>query len=416
MGTLRALGRQPVQVSASVAVCLAATLLLPGAAGASTGSNPSKAAAPVAVRAQATAYIGGAPQRARAHGQRTPRPRPAKQRASQPHRAAAQATLPSGLDRLLGRLAGSNSAVPRDTITCAAPGGNWSSTTTWTGGVVPTAADDVTIGGGCAVTVDTAAAALDVTVSTGGTLQYEDTTARTLTVGANVTVDTGGTLQSAATGAQTGHNLSVGANLVNQGTIDFSTNADTAGASITFSGAGTASLNNSGMLDLRGVTLNKGTSSASTLDFQPGGAITVQGANTSGFLTITNGTFEISGTGAFTNPVFAAAAYTIPATGAFWLNDANATVVGQSGNPTNNGVLRVSDGTFNVGTNGTHVMGAGAGAAFNVEGGTTNFAGRLASSNAFITYRQSGGVGERLRSGRLRHRALVRLHRAPRGS
>ena len=139
------------------------------------------------------------------------------------------------------------------------------------------------------------------------------------------------------------------------------------------------------------MTLNKGTSSASTLDFQPGGAITVQGANTSGFLTIANGTFVISGTGALTNPVFATAAYTIPATGAFWLNDGNATVVGQSGNPTNNGLLRVSDGTFNVGTNGTHVMGAGAGAAFNVEGGTTNFAGRLASSNAFITYRQSGG-------------------------
>ena len=217
MGTLRALGRLPVQVSAFVAVCLAVTLLLPVAAGASAGSNPSNAAAPVAVRAQATAYIGGASHRARARGQSTPRPRPAKQRASQPHRPAAQATLPSGLDRLLGRLAGSSSAVPRDTITCAAPGGNWSSTTTWTGGVVPTAADDVTIGSGCAVTIDTTAAALDVTVSSGGTLQYEDTTARTLTVGANVTVDTGGTLQSAATGAQTGHDLSVGANLVEPG-------------------------------------------------------------------------------------------------------------------------------------------------------------------------------------------------------
>ena len=107
------------------------------------------------------------------------------------------------------------------------------------------------IGSGCTVTIDTAAAALNVSVSTGGTLQYEDTTARTLAVGANVTVDAGGTLQSAATGTQTGHILSVGANLVNAGTIDFSTNTDTAGASITFTGAANASLNNSGTLDLR---------------------------------------------------------------------------------------------------------------------------------------------------------------------
>src|SRR4051794_9776768 len=394
MRNLRALGRSPVHFSVYVAGCLAASLLLPVAAGASTGSHESKAQASVAVRAQATAYIGSASRKTRAQARSTARPsvRPARQRPSQPSREATQATLPSGLDLLLGRLAGSSAAVPRANITCAAPGGNWSSATTWTGGAIPTATDDVTIGSGCAVTVDAAAAALDVTVSNGGTLQYEDATARTLTVGANVTVDTGGTFQSAATGAQTGHGLSVGANLVNQGTIDFSTNGDTAGASITFTGAGNATLNNSGTLDLRGVTLNKGTSSASMLDFQPGGTITVQGANASGFLTITNGTFKISGTGALTSPVFASATYTIPATGAFWLNDANATVVGQVGNPTNNGLLRVSDGTLNVGTLGTHVMGAGAGAAFSVEGGTANFAGRLASTNAFVTYRQSGGT------------------------
>ena len=259
-------------------------------------------------------------------------------------RTAAQTALPTGLDLLLGRLAGSGALSPQTLITCAAPGGNWSSPGTWTGGVVPTAADDVLIGSGCTVTIDTAAAALNVSVSSGGTLQYEDTTARTLAVGANVTVDAGGTLQSAATGTQTGHILSVGANLVNAGTIDLSTNADTAGASITFTGAANASLNNSGTLDLRTMTLNKGTSAASMLDFLPGGTITVQGANTAGFLTITNGTFRVAGSGTLTNPVFAAAAYTIPATGGFWLNDANATVVGQNGNPTNNGPLRVTDG------------------------------------------------------------------------
>ena len=389
MGNLRALSRMPVQVPIYAAVLFATSLLLPVAAGASTGSHPSKAPAPAAVGAQlAPARL--APQSRR----ELARQRPAgRAHATRHHsaRTAAQTALPTGLDLLLGRLAGSGALAPQTLITCAAPGGNWSSPGTWTGGVVPTAADDVLIGSGCTVTIDTAAAALNVSVSSGGTLQYEDTTARTLAVGANVTVDAGGTLQSAATGTQTGHILSVGANLVNAGTIDLSTNADTAGASITFTGAANASLNNSGTLDLRTMTLNKGTSAASMLDFLPGGTITVQGANTAGFLTITNGTFRVAGSGTLTNPVFAAAAYTIPATGGFWLNDANATVVGQSGNPANNGSLRVTDGTLNVGTLGTNVMGAAANASFTIEGGTVNVAGRLTSANA-VTYTQSAGT------------------------
>ena len=96
------------------------------------------------------------------------------------------------------------------------------------------------IGSGCTVTIDTAATTLDLTVMSGGILQYEDTTARTLTAAGNVTVGDGGIFQSAATGTQTAHVLSVGGNLLNAGTIDFSTNADTAGACITFTGAANA--------------------------------------------------------------------------------------------------------------------------------------------------------------------------------
>jgi hypothetical protein len=49
-------------------------------------------------------------------------------------------------------------------------------------------------------------------------------------------------------------------------------------------------------------------------------------------------------------------------------------------------------GTLNVGTTGAHVMGAGAGAMFSVEGGTLNLAGRLNSANTYVTYAQSGGT------------------------
>ncbi len=391
MANLRALGRKPALLSCFFAVSLSATLLLPVAAGAGTGSHPTAEA-----RAVVDAQVG--PAHPQAEVRRAPERRPgaaaqrAARRPAQP--GPTQAGLPSGLDLLLGRRAGSGQSVPHASISCLAPGGLWSSTGTWSGGVVPTSADDVTITNGCTVTIDTAAAALNLTVVNGGTLQYEDTTARTLTVGANVTVNAGGSFQTAATGAQTGHVLSLGGSLVNAGAIDFSTNSDTAGAGIAFTGATDASLINTGTLDLRstnGVTLNKGTSAASTLDLQPGGAITVLGSNTAGFLTITNGTFKISGSSAFSSPIFTLPAYTIPVTGGLWLNDANATVVGQNGSPTNNGSLRVTAGTLNVGTVGSNAMGAGVGAAFIFEGGTTNVAGRLTSASAFVTYTQSGG-------------------------
>src|SRR5262249_33474834 len=316
MGNLRALDRKPVLLSCFFAVSLLAILLLPVAAKASSGSHPTAQA-----RAVVDAQIGPAhPQAAIRVRTRRPHHGVARRAARPAQPGPMRAVLPTGLDLLLGHRAGSGPSVPRASIACVAPGGNWSSSATWSGGVVPTSADDVTITNGCTVTIDTAAAALSVTVVSGGTLQFEATTARTLTVDSNVTVNAGGTLQSAATGAQTGHVLSIGGNLVNAGTIDLSTNSDTAGAGITFTGAANASIMNTGTLDLRstgGIVENKGTSAASTLDLQLAGTITVQGANTSGFLTITNGTFKISGSDAFSSPVFTLPGYTIPATRGF---------------------------------------------------------------------------------------------------
>ena len=122
----------------------------------------------------------------------------------------------------------------------------------------------------------------------------EATTARTLTVTDDVTIDSGGTFRSNPAGTQTGHVLSVGGDLINNGTIDFSTNGNTAAAGIVFTGATDASftLGGSSTTDLKqtaGVTLNKGTNNTPVLTFSPGGTLTVLGANTAGFLVITNG-------------------------------------------------------------------------------------------------------------------------------
>ena len=154
--------------------------------------------------------------------------------------AAPAPTLPSALDLLRGRTSGSSPYAPLADISCVAPGGNWSSPATWSGGV-PTAADrrddrerlhrDDRHGGDSAQPHRLQRRRPPV--------RGHDR--RTLAVGDYVTVDVGGIFQSAATGTQTGHVLSVGGSLTNAGTIDFSTNTDTAGAGIVFTGAASTS-------------------------------------------------------------------------------------------------------------------------------------------------------------------------------
>ncbi|HUS16452.1 MAG TPA: hypothetical protein VM536_15755, partial [Chloroflexia bacterium] len=184
--------------------------------------------------------------------------------------APAWAHVPSGLGAPApARVLADQPAAPAAAISSTAAGGAWSSTATWVGGVVPTSADDVTIVDGATVTVDTAAAALSVTVGQGtsGILQYDTVAARTLTVGGNVTVATGAQLLAPATGAFTTHVLSLGGNLTNSGTINFSQNGTSSQVGITFTGSTNASFTNNpgATLNLKvggGVILNKSTNNA----------------------------------------------------------------------------------------------------------------------------------------------------------
>jgi len=84
----------------------------------------------------------------------------------------------------------------------------------------------------------------------------------------------------------------------------------------------------------------------------------------------------------------------IPIAGGLWLDNPNLTVLARGGNFTQSGLLRVSAGTFNVGTAADNSLQLQSGSTTIVDGGAINVAGRFGVSAAAsaITYTQSGGT------------------------
>jgi len=264
-------------------------------------------------------------------------------------------------------LTGSTTTLAPGSITSAADG-PWSATTTWTGGVVPTASDNVIINHN--VNVDAATC-----------------TCFDLTINATKTLACTGT-----TGV-----LTVAGNLTNNGTLDFYVDASNY-AGLTFTSATSNTFTSpasKGATDLNALTINKGTSFSYYLDMNLS-ALTIKGLNTAavGFLTLTNGTLKISGNYAFDGKVFTTTGYSIPASAGFWLNNPNFTVIGQTGSPSVAGLLRITNGTLNVGTAAGNSMTFSSGCTIFIEGGAINTAGRFAVSTStnVVNYTQIGGV------------------------
>ena len=307
----------------------------------------------------------------------------------------------------------SPTTLPPNNVPSTALGGLWSSPSTWANGAVPLSQDNVTIAPGAAVIIDTAAVAGNVTVGTpgglaegekgsaeGGTpavLRFGEAGAFSLTVAHNVLIGSNDTF---STGAGNGnqHVLIVGGDLINNGTLDFSTNGNTAGAGIVFTGASSNTFGGTGAVtDIRTLTVDKGTSNTNTLDLAVSN-FTVQGTTSdgpaSGYLYLNNGTFKISGTFTGSHRTFASPIYQIVATAGFWLNNPNYTVAAQNGPGTVIGSLRVSAGTYNVGTAAEQTLVISDFGKVTVEGGAINTTGRFGTydSSRPLNYTQSGGT------------------------
>jgi hypothetical protein len=264
--------------------------------------------------------------------------------------------------------------------------GSWNAAATWFGGIVPTPNSDVTIANGHIVTIDVNINVNNVTVATGGTLQIgNDANARTLNVLGNITVNAGAVFKVNAASTTSGHILNLTGNILNNGTFDLGPSPTTR-CQTTFNRSGTQFISGTGATTrFYLITLNMGTTNNNALDITSSNFST----QSTGFLTITNGTFKYEAPSAIT-PF--AASYTIPLTGGLWLNNSSAVVSTTGGNLSATGFIRVTNGVLNVGTAADQQL-LSNGGTFIIEGGAVNIAGSFASAPyAIMNFTISGGT------------------------
>ncbi|MEO5642302.1 MAG: PKD domain-containing protein [Bacteroidia bacterium] len=269
--------------------------------------------------------------------------------------------------------------------------GNWSQANTWNLNSVPGANDNVIIANGHTVTVNiNNTACHNLTIGQNGAASFlqmgNNNNARAMTIWGNVTVAANGTLR-ANPASNTTHTLRIYGNIVNNGVVDFQPDANSFWnliflhpyANQTLSGTGTTNRYNL-------ITVDKGTEVKRILDVTTS-TFTVP----AGFLTLLNGTFKVSTTGAVAITPFIANE-DIPRDARLWINSASATVSTTGGNINVFGILTMSTGTLNVGNLANHSI-VSNGGLVTINGGTINVAGRFDRLNAATLSRLTMSAG-----------------------
>ncbi len=264
--------------------------------------------------------------------------------------------------------------------------GSWNTAGTWNPSGVPANGDDVIIAAGHIITIDANTNNLaSLTIS--GTLTIgNNNTNRTVTVAGNVTITNSGVFNTAGNG---GNNVNLDGNLTNNGTFDMIIGS--ADADVTFGGSGNQAVSGTGATtDFNIITINNTGAANNNI-------VEILSSNFSAvtdFLRLTKGILKMSGSYTFTNTFFNSASPTINADEGIWLNNPNVTVTGQNGNTVLSGLLRITAGTYNIGTTANKKLSYNTGSVLTVEGGVLNIAGSFAgsSSSQTITFTQSNGV------------------------
>jgi hypothetical protein len=281
--------------------------------------------------------------------------------------------------RVSSSLNGSQATNPAASFTSIRTG-NWNTITTWDKNSVPSVGANVTIANGHTVTIDVGITVnnLNIGQGTSGVLLIgNSTTARTLNVLGNITVSTGAQFMVNTSFASSAHILNLTSNIVNNGTFDFGPSA-TSRCQAVFNRTGSQTISGTGATTrFYLMTLNMGTSNSNVLDIISSNF----SSQSTGFLTITNGTFKYEAPSAIT-PF--AASFDIPLTGGMWINNSSAAVTTTGGNLSVSGFLRITNGILNVGTAADQSLISDGGDII-IEGGTVNVAGSFNRTNTVTT-------------------------------
>jgi fibronectin-binding autotransporter adhesin len=226
------------------------------------------------------------------------------------------------------------------------------------------------------------------TLPTYGTLNAASTVNYTGTGAQAIQAASYGNLSIGASSVATTTAISIAGNLTNA-------NSFTASGLVTFNGTANQTVSGAGATtSFSTITVNNtGTFPGSCIVEVSSSAFTVS----SGFLNtttgLTAGILKLSGSYTLSTAFFSAAGYTINANSGLWLNNANVTATAQNGSPTLNGTLRITAGTFTVGTASGNSMASSVSTAnLTVEGGTLNFASRISLTASGATFNMSGGT------------------------
>jgi hypothetical protein len=226
-----------------------------------------------------------------------------------------------------------------------------------------------------------------------GVLQFSNSTTA-LRINGDATINPSGTFRVVDSPTTNyGHTINLYGNCINNGILDFYKMGVTSYSQVNINVYGNNKNFDFGVgsvTDLFRITLNNGATNQFNFNAH-NTSLTVNDGTSLGFLYITSGIFHLTSDGIYSNPVFTAPAYTIPAAGHFWLDNPNFTVTGQNGNATVNGKLQITQGIYNIGIAATNNLGFGTGGTLNIESNAIlNIPGYIYSGNA-MNYIQTGG-------------------------
>lgn len=245
--------------------------------------------------------------------------------------------------------AGDQSTLAAGSVVAAVAGGNWSDPATWQSNSVPTINDNVEIPLGTTVVIDqTGLLANDIVIA--GVLEFTSDQNASLAV-SSLLVQSGAILRASVTGTNV-CTLNVSGDLTNNGTLDLSNNANTAGVNLFFNGKEDATFGGSGAItnifritmDAKGFDGLPRTVTMNPQNFSVKGQ-TVESAT--GFLGLINGILRISGNFTGTHRVFSNELFgnLLPVNTGIWIDNSNFTFAAPTPQIRDAGLLRVSAGT-----------------------------------------------------------------------